>query len=125
MSRPRKYEDSQHFADKVDAYFAKVEKSGGMPFLSELSLELGFEDRHGFMEYEGYEPEFSTTVKRARAKVELSRHRDLISRDRFTPGLIFDLKNNHGWKDQTQQELSGKVITEVRRTLVRPSHTDG
>lgn len=75
--------------------------------LAELALELGFCDRHGLMEYEGYELEFSTTVKKARAKIEVHRQRLLVNRDTFTPGVIFDLKNNHGWKDATQQEHSG------------------
>lgn len=124
VGRPRKFTDPEHFAAKVDAYFARMEKNQRAPSISELALDLGFCDRRSFTEYEDYEPEFSDTVKRARLRVEVDRQQRLISRDLFTPGVIFDLKNNHGWKDQTQQELSGKIVTEVKRTLVRPSHSD-
>lgn len=125
VGRPRKYQDPEHFAAKVDAYFARMEKLNRAPSMSEIALDLGFCDRRSFTEYEDYEPEFSDTVKKARLRVEIDRQQRLINRDTFTAGVIFDLKNNHGWKDKTEQELSGQVVTEVRRTLVRPPPTDG
>lgn len=118
IGRPRKYQDPQHFADKVDAYFARVEKSGSSPMLAELALDLGFCDRQSFTEYEDYEPEFSLTVKKARTRIEVHRQKLLIGRDTFTPGVIFDLKNNHGWKDKTETEHSGNPLQGFTVNLV-------
>lgn len=39
-------------------------------------------------------------------------------------GTIFNLKNNFGWKDKTEQKLTGKVITKIERTIVDPKHTN-
>ena len=33
----------------------------------------------------------------------------MLDGDGYGPGYIFDLKNNHGWKDQQQIEHSGAV----------------
>lgn len=102
MGRPKLYEDPQVFADAADAYFAEA----SAPNMAGLCYALGFEDREGFARYEDYGDEFSRTVKRARLRMEADRHSKLISKDTFTPGLIFDLKNNHGWKDKTEQDLN-------------------
>lgn len=101
--RPRKYADPEQFANEVEAYLLATDK----PLLGELAFTLGFEDRESFVHYETYGPEFSRTVKRARLACEIDRHKRLLDKDRFTPGVIFDLKNNHGWKDKTEQEHSG------------------
>jgi hypothetical protein len=68
---------------------------------------MGFEDKESFSTYASYGSEFSRTVNKTRMRIEDDRWQSLIDKGEFTPGLIFDLKNNHGWKDQTQQEVSG------------------
>jgi hypothetical protein len=42
-------------------------------------------------------------------RIELDRHERLIDKNRFTPGVIFDLKNNHGWKDQQDHNVTASV----------------
>jgi len=101
------YTDEQAFSDKVDAYFDQCEVDKKSATLAGLSYFMGFADKQSFGEYENYSDVFSLTVKRARLRMEADRHERVISKDSFTPGLIFDLKNNHGWKDKTEQELTG------------------
>ena len=68
---------------------------------------MGFSDKQSFSNYETYGHEFSLTVKKANMRIELDRHERLIDKEKFTAGVIFDLKNNHGWKDKTEQEHTG------------------
>lgn len=105
--RPRQYENHASFATKVDEYFASVVESGKRPTLAGLSYFMDFEDREAFGRYAEYGEEFSRTVKQTRLRIEDDRWQSLIDKGEFTPGLIFDLKNNHGWKDKTEQELTG------------------
>lgn len=102
MGRPRLYDDPALFADATDAYFSEATT----PTMAGLCYHLGFDDREGFSQYENYGDEFSRTVKRARLRMEAARHEKLVNKDTFTPGLIFDLKNNHGWKDKTEQDVT-------------------
>lgn len=104
--RPRMYDDPEVFGEKVDGYFAHVEAIGKRPTLAGLSYYLGFEDKQSFSQYEEYGEGFSLTVKRARLRIEDDRWQSLIDKAAFTPGLIFDLKNNHGWKDKTEQDIT-------------------
>lgn len=107
MGRPRLFESAQTFAEQTEAYFAACEIDGKAPNMAGLCYFLGFADKQSFSQYEEYGEDFSLTVKRARLRMEADRHSKLVSKETFTPGLIFDLKNNHGWKDKTEQELSG------------------
>ena len=49
---------------------------------------------------------FLYTIKRARRKVEMDIDRRLNDKNSFTPGLIFNLKNNFGWKDRNETDLT-------------------
>lgn len=106
VGRPRLYQSPEAFALKADEYFATCENK---PTLAGLCLFMGFSDKQSFSNYETYGHEFSLTVKKAQMRIELDRHERLIDKNRFTPGVIFDLKNNHGWKDQQDLNHSGTV----------------
>lgn len=125
--RPRLYSEPDALAAKVDEYFAQED---GPPTIAGLCYFLGFQDRHALAEYEGYEEPFSATVKRARLRIEQDRAKRLLGKDTFTPGLIFDLKNNHGWKDRTEADLNvggqsdNPLVTRVELVAVSPDHDD-
>lgn len=106
VGRPRLFQSPKAFAAKADEYFATCENK---PTLAGLCLFMGFCDKQSFSNYETYGPEFSLTVKKAQMRIELDRHERLIDKNRFTPGVIFDLKNNHGWKDQQDLNHTGTV----------------
>lgn len=122
LGRPRRYKSATELQAAVDRYFDEADK----PTMSGLAYALGFEDRDSFARYEEYGPDFSRTVKRARLRIEQDRHERLIDRDKFTAGVIFDLKNNHGWKDMSQQELSGPNggPIDVREVVLRGVRSD-
>lgn len=107
MSRPRKYDDPAILNERIDAYFTERGADKRPPTLAGLCYFLGFQDKQALSEYEGYGDEFSLPVKKARLRIEEDRSERLLGKDTFTPGVIFDLKNNHGWKDKTEQEHTG------------------
>lgn len=112
--RPREYESPKTFAAKVEEYFVQAP----IPSISGLSYFLGFCDKQSFSEYEKYGGEFSLTVKRARLRIEGDREDRLNDKAKFTPGTIFDLKNNYGWKDKQEVELTGNfasILAERRK----------
>ena len=113
MARPRLYDDPQAFSEATEAYFADATT----PTMAGLCFHLGFADKQSFSQYEEYGDEFSLTVKRARLRMEADRHGKLLSKDTFTPGLIFDLKNNHGWKDKTEQDITVNTHEEALGAL--------
>jgi len=117
IGRPRLWPDPDAFAAKADEYFATCENK---PTLAGLCLFMGFSDKQSFSNYETYGHEFSLTVKKAQMRIELDRHERLIDRNRFTPGVIFDLKNNHGWKDQQLLEHSGTVNVQFSTVYEQP-----
>lgn len=122
--RPRLFNDPKAFDDAVEGYFALCEEESKRPTLSGLSYHLGFEDRETFSNYAGYEGGYSRTVKRAKLRIGDWLEQRLTNKDTFTPGIIFDLKNNHGWKDKTEQELTGAdggaiQVQKIERVIVK------
>lgn len=107
LGRPRLYQEHKPFDEAVRGYFAMCEETEKRPTLSGLSLALGFEDRETFSNYAGYGDDFSRTVKRAKLEIADWLEQRLTDKNTFTPGIIFDLKNNHGWKDKTESEITG------------------
>lgn len=107
--RKRAYEDAEQFEQLVDEYFAECEIDKRKPTLSGISLHLGFCDRETFASYADAGDSFARTVKRAKLRIEDNRHQLLVDKTQFTPGIIFDLKNNHDWTDKQEVQHSGTV----------------
>lgn len=55
-------------------------------------------------EIDGYNADFSDTIKRAKEKVQNYLEMNLNSTS--PTGTIFNLKNNYGWKDKTENEIT-------------------
>jgi hypothetical protein len=120
--RPRVYSDPIEFDALVDAYFTDCELNKKKPTLTGISLFLGFCDKETFGTYDAVSAEFSRTVNKARMRIEENRHQLLVAKDTFTPGIIFDLKNNHGWKDKTETEhgLTGDMQSFLAQIGTQP-----
>lgn len=81
--------------------------------MSGLAYALGI-NRRTLIHYEERD-KFSLTIKKAREKVEADVERRMSDRDTFTPGLIFNAKNNFGWVDQQDIKTEGeiKIVSET------------
>jgi hypothetical protein len=76
-----------------------------IPTVSGLAYTLGM-SRQALVDYEG-KKEFLDTVKRAKQRVEMSLEQRLAGNN--VAGSIFNLKNNFGWKDKTEQDVNNNV----------------
>lgn len=87
----------------IDGYFAERAASEKPPTVSGLAYALDM-STEALRNYEQKDA-FLATVKRAKQRVEIALEERL---DAPSPtGAIFNLKNNFGWKDKSEQEVSG------------------
>lgn len=104
--RPRKYTESEIMQKKINNYFKECDKNNEPYTITGLCLVLDI-CRDTLLEYTKNE-EFSDTIKKAKLKVENYLEKHLIT-DNSTTGIIFNLKNNFGWKDKQELEHSGNI----------------
>ena len=111
--RPPKYKTAEEMQKKIDEYFMQCDKEKRPYTVTGLALALDL-DRKALISY-GENEKFSNTIKKAKAKVERWLEENLISGQGNAVGIIFNLKNNYGYKDR--QEIDANVNTEIKVTL--------
>lgn len=124
--RPRKFSNVEDMQKAIDDYFQKCDEKvvkkyskaaddyidvpSPTPYTIEgLAVALGV-DRRTLLNYEnekGYE-EFFLTIKEAKDKVLQNLSERALLGDSVPSTSIFLLKNNYGYKDKTEQEITGK-----------------
>lgn len=111
--RPLKYKSVKTMQTDIDKYFKECDASGRPYTVSGLAYALGT-NRQTLINYEGKD-EFVDTIKRAKARIELFNEELLYNKDVSTTGVIFNLKNNYGWKDK--QEIEADVNSEMNISI--------
>lgn len=125
VGQPLRYKTVQELQKAVDEYFdycdnktkeIHSEKLGDMivpdpePYtMAGLAYHLGL-SRMGLLKYKRRD-QFGPVIENAKARVEADVERRMNSKDTFTPGLIFNAKNNFGWKDRHDITSDDKPIT--------------
>ena len=112
VGRPPKYKTPEAMQEVIDQYFDSVrfERDDSMtyrPTMAGLAKALGM-SRRALVDY-AHKDEFLLTIKKARQEVEQALEEAL-----YLPGVagvIFNLKNNFGWKDQ--KEVTAKVSHDI------------
>ena len=108
--RPLKYK-SRQVEERVAAYFdyCKIDDCGypldkdhKPPTITGLACYLNT-TRDLLVDYES-KPQFSDTIKRAKQRIEAYNEYLLVSKAGQVAGVIFNLKNNFGWKDRAEIE---------------------
>lgn len=119
--RPPLFTSAEELSEKIDEYFdycdnriqqvyspkveAVIEVINPVPYtMSGLAYALGM-DRKSLLNYSKKE-QFFPTIKRARDRVEADLDERMNDKQTFTPGQIFNAKNNFDWKDKTEQEIT-------------------
>lgn len=114
VGRPLKYTLSK-IQDSIAAYFDycgidecgyPLGKDHKPPTITGLCCYL-HTTRDLLIDYEG-KPQFSDTIKRAKQRIEAYNECLLVSKAGQVAGVIFNLKNNYGWKDKAELEASFK-----------------
>ena len=108
VGRPLKFESPQKLQEKIDEYYQWAKKHSKPLTITRLACFLDT-SRKVLIEYEEKD-EFSNTIKKAKNIIEADKNERLITARNVT-GIIFDLKNNHDWRDT--REFNGMNITQV------------
>lgn len=111
--RPLKYKSVKEMQKDIDNYFKECDANGRPYTVSGLAYALGT-NRQTLINYEEKE-EFVDTIKNAKARIEMYNEELLYDRNAPTAGVIFNLKNNYGWKDK--QEIEANVKDEVNISI--------
>lgn len=98
--RPPKYKTEREINKKINEYFAKCDLTDEPYTITGLCIALNI-TRETLNEY-SKNKKFSDTIKKAKLKVENYLEKHLIT-DNSTTGIIFNLKNNFGWKDKQEK----------------------
>jgi hypothetical protein len=126
------YKSGEELQKKVDEYFERLKgntkevmsASGAIkeiadpliPTLEDFASFLGFRTLKSLTHYgsaEGYE-EFHEIIEVARGKILGMKTIGLVNGKGSTSGLIFDLVNNHGYKNKQEIESDNKNDTTIR-----------
>lgn len=148
--RPLKFESVEELQEKIDAYFQscfeekwfdevkrdkngrKVVRQGKLIYLpvkkrvqikpiSITGLAVALDtSRKVLIDYEEKD-EFSNTIKKAKQFCENAVEDGMFRGDINPTAGIFNLKNNYGWHDKTEQELSTKDDKPISITYIAPN----
>lgn len=115
VGRPRKYTSNDEVARVIDDYFADCDKYEKPYTICGLAFAMGI-DRVTLLSM-GKDEKFFSTIKAAKAKCERYAEEHLFV-GKNVAGVIFNLKNNYGWKDQQHVE------TDTTLNIVRKTYGD-
>lgn len=118
------FKNAKDLRIRLSEYFDGLLASGRTPTASGMSLMLGFPTQRSLRKEAGRDDEIGLVLTAALTYLETIRNEDLLSGGPATTGIMFDLKNNHDWKDKTEtvieertdsltllvQSLQGKVL---------------
>ena len=99
IGRPPMFNSPEEMEPLIQGYFDACDEQGHPYAVPGLVLALGFAHRQTLLQY-AKKDEFSFTIKRAKLRIEAQRASALVTRLSGQAVLIFDLKNNFGWKDK-------------------------
>ena len=108
--RPPLYTTVEDVEERIDKYWDACEEVKEFPTITGLAMALDMTTQTLRM-YEK-EDEFSSTIKKAKQKVEMAWEQRLLQPG---SGPIFWLKNNAGWKDKQEIEQSGDLNINIQR----------
>jgi len=108
--RPPKFESVEQLESLIESYFENCKQENKPYTITGLALWLDT-SREVLLDYqENKGDEFSYTIKRAKLKCENWVEEGALMNKVNPTSAIFNLKNNYGWKDKTEQELDHKGL---------------
>lgn len=106
VGRPLKFKSNEELQEKINQYFKDMTEEGRPLTLSGMAVYLEC-DRQTILNY-SKKDEYFGTIKKAKQIVEAYAEEKLISTSGIAAGIIFSLKNNFGWEDRREVEVSEK-----------------
>jgi|SRR5690625_1072708 len=143
--KPKKWETVEELQADINAYFkwcdsnpltqthnSQIDKETGKPLVFEIDRPYTIEglstflgcNRETLINYqkrEGYE-EYFGAINDAKNRIQQNKVERALSGLAPAATSIFDLKNNHGYRDKTETKHAGEVsISRIERTIVKPN----
>lgn len=123
--RPKKFQDIHEFRSLIEEYFVRCDERDKPYTMTGLAYHLGT-SRMLLLNIETlghYDSEFAEEVARAKMRCEVWLEENLLTRNSNVVGSIFALKNNFGWRDKTEHEVTGskdmaKLLEQRRRQVI-------
>lgn len=122
MARPLKFESVEQLESMIESYFIDCDDNEEPYTITGLALWLDT-NRETLLNYEE-RPEFFDTIKRAKLRCENWVEKGLLKNKVNATAGIFNLKNNYGWKDKTETDITtdgDKIETGV---IILPSKNE-
>ena len=117
--RPAKFQSVEELQEKIDLYFVECKANKDHPCITGLALALET-TRETLLDYEKNNPNlkaFSDTIKRAKLRCQNYAEQKLF--DGNCTGVIFNLKNNYGWRDEKSHNINAEVNATVHDAKLR------
>lgn len=110
--RAKDWTDVEEMQNAITKYLSDTHIKGLFPTVEGLARTLGFWDTDSLLNYQkeqGYE-DFFGTIRQAKLYIQEYKVSNLISGNGSAAGLMFDLKNNHGYKDKSQVDFASTSV---------------
>jgi hypothetical protein len=117
--RPR-YESEEEMNFAINLYFQVQKDEKRPPTMAGMALALGFKSTRALRNYELKSEEYAMILEMARTRVEEWKNEKLLTSEKQVHGIIFDLKNNHGWADRVEQTTTveaGSTLSALLQSL--------
>ena len=105
--RPLKF-SQEEFEKRVNDFFEFCENENRPLTITRLACFLSC-DRKTLLNY-SHKDKFFPAIKKLRTYIEAQKNENLLSNKGNVIGQIFDLKNNHDWRDQQDINLHNEII---------------
>jgi hypothetical protein len=126
-SLPR-YTTPELLEDAIEGYFEYIEQNNRPPTMAGLALAIGFKSVNTLLNYQTRGEEYSDVIEVAKTRIEDWKNTLLITSEKQVHGIIFDLKNRHGWADRvetkTTHEAGGSLadlLLALQGNVLRPA----
>ena len=112
----------------IEEYFQLKTLQEKPPTLPGLALALGFKSTQTLKDYENKGEEYAYYIEVARTRVEEWKNELLLLGGNHTQGVIFDLKNHHGYSDKIEQKTTlttegslAELLQALQGQVLRPA----
>ena len=120
MGRPAKIKTKEELELKCDEYIKICDDKDEPYTIPGLAYHLGYGGRQRIFDLK-HKKKFADTIKRVIGKIESQRVAKMLKGSQNVAGCIFDLKNNFGYKDKIETEISGPGGGPIVLTAIPPT----
>lgn len=122
VGRPAKWNSPEELSELIEAYFIDCKEREEPPMITEMCVFLDT-TRETLLDYQSKEG-FSDTIKRAKTRCEAAVEKGILLGKMNATAGIFNLKNNYGWRDKTEQDITtgGEKLVFLPNEVINKLH---